>query len=74
MSCIVYQTDRRGNRYAYESTSYWDKEKGQPRSKENILERWILKRARSYRQKRQGCRLKVVKALHSPLQVEMMHC
>lgn len=37
MSCIVYQTDRRGNRYAYESTSYWDKEKGQPRSKRKYI-------------------------------------
>lgn len=33
MPSIVYQTDRKtGIKYAYESTSYWDKEKKQPRS------------------------------------------
>ena len=38
MSCIVYQTDKRtGIKYAYESVSYWDKEKGQPRSKRKYL-------------------------------------
>ena len=37
MSCIVYQTDRKGNKYAYESTSYWDKSKGQPRSKRKYI-------------------------------------
>lgn len=37
MSCIVYQTDRNGNKYAYESTSYWDKEKNQPRSKRKYI-------------------------------------
>ena len=38
MSCIVYQTDKRtGIKYAYESFSYWDKEKGQPRSKRKYI-------------------------------------
>lgn len=38
MSCIVYQTDKRtGVKYAYESVSFWDKEKGQPRSKRKYL-------------------------------------
>lgn len=38
MACIVYQTDRKtGIKYAYESISYWDKEKGQPRSKRKYL-------------------------------------
>lgn len=33
MPSIVYQTDKKtGAKYAYESTSYWDKEKQQPRS------------------------------------------
>ena len=33
MPSIVYQTDKKtGVKYAYESTSYWDKEKKQPRS------------------------------------------
>lgn len=33
MPSIVYQTDKKtGVKYAYESTSYWDKEKQQPRS------------------------------------------
>ena len=38
MSCIVYQTDHKtGAKYAYESVSYWDKEKQQPRSKRKYL-------------------------------------
>ncbi len=38
MSCIVYQTDKKtGTPYAYESFSYWDKEKKQPRSKRKYL-------------------------------------
>ena len=38
MACIVYQTDKRtGIKYAYESTSYWDKDKKQPRSKRKYL-------------------------------------
>ena len=38
MSCIVYQTDRKtGAKYAYESVSYWDKEKQQPRSRRKYL-------------------------------------
>lgn len=38
MSCIVYQTDKRtGIKYAYESISYWDKDKKQPRSKRKYL-------------------------------------
>jgi hypothetical protein len=33
MSCIVYQINKKtGVKYAYESVSYWDKEKQQPRS------------------------------------------
>ena len=38
MSCIVYQTDKKtGVKYAYESTSYWDKDKKQPRSKRKYI-------------------------------------
>lgn len=38
MSCIVYQTDKKtGTKYAYESISYWDKEKKQPRSKRKYI-------------------------------------
>lgn len=37
---IVYQTDKRsGITYAYESTSVWDKEKKQSRSKRKLLGR-----------------------------------
>lgn len=40
MSCIVYQTNKKtGAVYAYESISYWDKDKGQPRSKRKYLGR-----------------------------------
>lgn len=40
MSCIVYQTDKRtGIKYAYESVSYWDKEKKQPRSRRKYIGR-----------------------------------
>lgn len=40
MSCIVYQTDKKtGIKYAYESFSYWDKEKKQPRSTRKYLGR-----------------------------------
>lgn len=39
MSCIVYQTKKNGVKYAYESVSYWDKDKGQPRSKRKYLGR-----------------------------------
>lgn len=40
MSCIVYQIDKKsGIKYAYESISYWDKEKKQPRSKRKYLGR-----------------------------------
>lgn len=40
MSSIVYQTDKKtGAKYAYESVSYWDKEKKQPRSKRKYLGR-----------------------------------
>lgn len=40
MSCIVYQTNKKtGITYAYESISYWDKEKQQPRSKRKYLGR-----------------------------------
>ena len=39
MSCIVYRTDSGGRVYAYLSESYWDKEKGQPRSKRTYLGR-----------------------------------
>ena len=38
MSSIVYQIDRKtGTKYAFESTSYWDKDKKQPRSKRRYL-------------------------------------
>ena len=38
MSCIVYQVDKKtGVKYAYESVSYWDKEKQQPRSKRTYI-------------------------------------
>ncbi len=38
MSCIVYQVDKKtGVKYAYESVSYWDKEKQQPRSKREYI-------------------------------------
>ena len=40
MSCIVYQTNKKtGITYAYESISYWDKEKQQPRSKRQYIGR-----------------------------------
>ena len=40
MSCIVYQTNKKtGITYAYESISYWDKEKKQPRSKRQYIGR-----------------------------------
>lgn len=40
MSCIVYQTNKKtGITYAYESVSYWDKEKKQPRSKRQYIGR-----------------------------------
>ena len=38
MSCIVYQIDKKtGTKYAYESESYWDPEKQQPRSRRKYL-------------------------------------
>ena len=38
MSSIVYQVDKKtGTKYAYESVSYWDKEKRQPRSKRKYI-------------------------------------
>ena len=38
MSSIVYQVDKKtGTKYAYESVSYWDKEKQQPRSKRKYI-------------------------------------
>jgi predicted aconitase with swiveling domain len=38
MASIVYQIDKKtGIKYAYESISYWDKEKKQPRSKRKYL-------------------------------------
>lgn len=40
MSSVVYQTNKQtGITYAYESVSYWDKEKKQPRSKRKYLGR-----------------------------------
>lgn len=40
MATIVYQTDKRsGITYAYESISYWDKEKQQSRSKRTLIGR-----------------------------------
>ncbi len=38
MSSIVYQVDKKtGTKYAYESFSYWDKEKQQPRSRRKYI-------------------------------------
>ena len=38
MSCIVYQVNKKtGEKYAYESVSYWAKEKKQPRSKRRYI-------------------------------------
>ena len=38
MASIVYQVDKKtGAKYAFESVSYWDKEKKQPRSKRRYL-------------------------------------
>ncbi len=38
MSSIVYQIDKKtGAKYAFESTSYWDKDKKQPRSRRRYL-------------------------------------
>lgn len=38
MSSIVYQIDKKtGTKYAFESISYWDKDKKQPRSKRKYL-------------------------------------
>lgn len=39
MACTVYRKDKDGRIYAYSSESYWDKEKGQPRSKRTYLGR-----------------------------------
>ena len=39
MTCTVYHKDRDGRVYAYSSEYYWDKEKGQPRSKRTYLGR-----------------------------------
>jgi molecular chaperone GrpE (heat shock protein) len=40
MACIVFQTNRKsGIKYAYESFSYWDKDKKQARSKRKYIGR-----------------------------------
>ena len=39
MSCIIHVRDKKGRIYAFESTSYWDKEKKAPRSKRTYLGR-----------------------------------
>ena len=40
MATIVYQVNKKtGVKYAYESTSYWDKEKKQPRTRRRYLGR-----------------------------------
>ena len=39
MSCIVRIRDKSGRVYAFESTSYWDKEKKAPRTKRTYLGR-----------------------------------
>lgn len=40
MAAIIYQTDKRsGITYAYESVSYWDKEKKQSRAKRTLIGR-----------------------------------
>ncbi|MBZ4664867.1 hypothetical protein [Mahella sp.] len=44
MAAIVYQTDKRlGITYAYESVSYWDKEKKQFRAKRTLIGRVNIK-------------------------------
>ena len=41
MAAIVYQTDKRsGITYAYESISFWDKDKKQSRSKRTLIGRF----------------------------------
>ena len=37
MSSIVYTTGKNGTRYAYQSESYWDKDKKQPRCRRKLL-------------------------------------
>ena len=38
MSCIVFQTNKKtGVKYAYESVSYWDPDKKQPRSRRKYI-------------------------------------
>ena len=40
MASIIYQTNRKtGAKYAYSQESYWDKSKGQPRSRRTYLGR-----------------------------------
>lgn len=39
MSSIVYCTSKSGIKYAYQSESYWDKEKKQPRCRRKLLGR-----------------------------------
>ena len=40
MAAIIYQKDKRSNiTYAYESISYWDKEKQQSRAKRKLVGR-----------------------------------
>ena len=42
MAAIVYQINKKtGVTYAYESISYWDKEKNSPGQNANALDVWI---------------------------------
>ena len=50
MSSIIKRLDKRtGITYVYESTSYWDKEKKQPRSKRVLIGKLDPDTGRSYR-------------------------
>ena len=41
MSSIIFQIDKKtGAKYAFESISYWDKDKKQPRSKRKYAHWW----------------------------------
>lgn len=39
MSSVIIVTDKQGRRYAYRSASYWNKEKGAPRTHKEYLGR-----------------------------------
>ena len=76
MSSIVYQIDKKtGTKYAYESISYWDKEKKQPRSKRKYLGKVdpetgniIPSRGRSTHSEEEGSQEKAdLRALHNEI-------